>query len=706
LLLTVVAGIGFALAIIGGRGGFGNRLQDALALFPSGFPSAAAREGRSTVFIVAMYLAPVVALWVTAGVVVALYSRHWNEFRACRRRGHAIVCGLGEKGLRSARALIGEGFKVTGIDLDGTSDAVADVRARGATVLVGDATQAHLLETARADRAAVVVCACVDDSTNASIASRVERIAQRRDGRPVDVFVHLANPDLSGILRAPTFGLGEIRLHFFNIYDLWAHALTAEAGLNQLASRAVVRPHIVVVGSTGLARSLVIVAAQRWYRLCPDLERKPRITLIAADASVAGAALSRRYPALARTVELVAVDHAAGATDPIDPTVIAADADDLETTVYMCLYDDAENLSLALQVQHQVSSGSRVVVPASAWTAELATLLLRSDETIRAVGYTDAPDSLDVLRDSRRELMAREVHANYRATGRASVEANVDWADLPERLRESNRLQVDAIDDHLRALWYEIVPLVEWDKPPLELTGSDIELLAQLEHERWCNEKRRSGYVHGEERDDHGSPPTHPDLLAWPELSEKVKDKDREAARSWPPILAHAGYGIERSVRREQLSRAIHERHRRDRTAAGEPQITNPLFAPWEQLDEDQRQLSRSSADHIAVKLATIGCTIVPASPAAPIIPFADSELEQLAELEHERWCHERLRQGWRQGPVRDYTTKTHPDLIPWSALAEDRRQVDRDHVQAIPELLAAGGLRIIRKPFDRRGRP
>jgi hypothetical protein len=697
VLLTIVAVTGFTLAMIGGKGGIGTRLGNALALFPSGFPSATSRAGRSTLFIAAMYLAPIVALWVTASVVVALYARHWHEFRARRRRGHAVVCGLGEKGLRSARALMREGFKVTGIDLDGTSDSVVDARARGATVLVGDATQVHMLKAARADRAAVVVCACVEDSANATIASQVERFAQHRNGSPIDVYVHLTNPDLSEILRAPTFGLHEIRLHFFNIYDLWAQALAAEAGLAPLAATATLRPHVVVVGSTGLARSLVIAAAQHWYRLCPDPARKVRISLIAGDASAECASLARRFPALPRTVELIAVDYAAGAANPLDPAVLRHDVDDLRTTVFMCLYDDAENLSLALQVEHHPPpEGSHVVVPASAWTSELATLLLRSGETIQAVGYSKDPDSLDVLRDSRRERMAREVHAHYRASGQASIEADVDWSELPASLRESNRLQVDAIDDHLRSLWYEIVPLVEWDKPPLTLRDSDVELVAQLEHARWCNEKHRTGYVHGPARDDLASPPTHPDLLPWHTLPETVKEKDREAARAWTAILADAGYSIERSPRREQLARAVHERHRRDRAAAGETQALSPLLAPWSELTDEQRELSRSSADHIAVKLALIGRTVAPASSEAPITTFTDQEIEELAQLEHERWCQERVQQGWRQDVMHNDAAKTHPDILPWSDLSDDRREIDRDHVRAIPELLAAIGLRIV----------
>jgi hypothetical protein len=107
LLLTVVAAAGFLLACVGGKGSVSNRLEDALALFPSGFPSASSRSGRTTTFIVAMYLAPIVALWVTGSVVVALYARHWNEFRARRRRGHAIVSGKGQTDTSSPTRLQG-----------------------------------------------------------------------------------------------------------------------------------------------------------------------------------------------------------------------------------------------------------------------------------------------------------------------------------------------------------------------------------------------------------------------------------------------------------------------------------------------------------------------------------------------------------------------------------------------------------------------
>jgi RyR domain len=175
-----------------------------------------------------------------------------------------------------------------------------------------------------------------------------------------------------------------------------------------------------------------------------------------------------------------------------------------------------------------------------------------------------------------------------------------------------------------------------------------------------------------------------------------VAHKDRAAARAWPTILAHAGYGLERSPRREQLAASNHERHRQDRAAAGESEAANPLLVPWQQLSEQQRELSRSSADHISVKLATIGYRIVPAPSNAPILTFTESELDLLAQLEHDRWCQERLAHGWRHGANRDDNAKIHPDLVPWPELPEPRRRIDRDHVNAIPQLLSEIGLRAI----------
>jgi len=74
-----------------------------------------------------------------------------------------------------------------------------------------------------------------------------------------------------------------------------------------------------------------------------------------------------------------------------------------------------------------------------------------------------------------------------------------------------------------------------------------------------------------------------------------------------------------------------------------------------------------------------------------------------MAELEHARWNVERLLDGWKWGPIKDVTKKISPYILPWSALPEEMKEVDRDVVRDIPHLLAEVGMEIVRKPATKR---
>lgn len=93
----------------------------------------------------------------------------------------------------------------------------------------------------------------------------------------------------------------------------------------------------------------------------------------------------------------------------------------------------------------------------------------------------------------------------------------------------------------------------------------------------------------------------------------------------------------------------------------------------WSILPESLWAANRSAAAHIPVKLAD--------ADAAGADPRDDRALlERMAETEHERWCAERLLNGWRPGQ-RDNRLKLHPGLAGWKYLDEPTRQKDRDGV-------------------------
>jgi ryanodine receptor 2 len=68
---------------------------------------------------------------------------------------------------------------------------------------------------------------------------------------------------------------------------------------------------------------------------------------------------------------------------------------------------------------------------------------------------------------------------------------------------------------------------------------------------------------------------------------------------------------------------------------------------------------------------------------------------EQLAHHAHEVWAAERLRLGWRLGPRRDDERREHPCLVPYAALPDSEKQLDRNAALETLKAIIALGYRI-----------
>ncbi len=154
---------------------------------------------------------------------------------------------------------------------------------------------------------------------------------------------------------------------------------------------------------------------------------------------------------------------------------------------------------------------------------------------------------------------------------------------------------------------------------------------------------------------------------------------------------------------RATVALGVHDAYRQARTA--ERAAADPALSPWDLLEPDLRESNRRQADHIADKLARIGCAVVAAdAPGEPAQLTAD-EIEDLAEMEHGRWVAERLLAGWTWGEERDLANRTSPYLVSWADLPDEIREYDRETVRNIPALLGTVGLSIRRQPSATSGR-
>ena len=75
------------------------------------------------------------------------------------------------------------------------------------------------------------------------------------------------------------------------------------------------------------------------------------------------------------------------------------------------------------------------------------------------------------------------------------------------------------------------------------------------------------------------------------------------------------------------------------------------------------------------------------------------TQVEHLAEREHERWVEERTRAGWTYAPGdKDVDAKTSPYLVPWDELDEDIKEYDRDPVRETIGVLQDAGFAASRR--------
>ncbi|MEK6324289.1 MAG: NAD-binding protein [Acidobacteriota bacterium] len=147
------------------------------------------------------------------------------------------------------------------------------------------------------------------------------------------------------------------------------------------------------------------------------------------------------------------------------------------------------------------------------------------------------------------------------------------------------------------------------------------------------------------------------------------------------------------------LARAIHEAYVHKQESEGQSAPENPNLVRWEMLPEEIKDSNRQQADHIAVKLRSVGYSTHPVSrEESAHVEFTPEEVELLAEMEHGRWHAERSLAGWSYDPAtRDLERKTSPYLVDWDQLPDQIRDYNRHTVREIPAFLAKAGFEIRR---------
>jgi hypothetical protein len=154
----------------------------------------------------------------------------------------------------------------------------------------------------------------------------------------------------------------------------------------------------------------------------------------------------------------------------------------------------------------------------------------------------------DALFVSARERIARAFHEAYVRHEKVKQPSTATWMQpwngLPEGFKESNRKAADHIPAKLDNVGYALTPLVSAPDKIAKFAPEEIEILAEMEHERYLDERLAAGWKYGLRKNEKAK--TNPSLRPWDKLPKKEKDKDRQAVRAIPHILAEAGFEMVR----------------------------------------------------------------------------------------------------------------------------------------------------------------
>jgi len=139
----------------------------------------------------------------------------------------------------------------------------------------------------------------------------------------------------------------------------------------------------------------------------------------------------------------------------------------------------------------------------------------------------------------------------------------------------------------------------------------------------------------------------------------------------------------------DRVAKEFHEAYLRRRHGTG-----HGSGNPWERLGTAYRDANRHAVDHIPFKLRVVGYAWERSD--EPGEDLTEEQVEQLAPLEHRRWCAERILEGWVYGPTKQEEPRESPHLVAWDRFDAGAKDLDRAQVRQIPVVLRELGIRIV----------
>ncbi len=510
---------------------------------------------------VARFGLPLLAAGTALQALMILFNEQIRRLTSRFWRGHVVVGGLNQKSGLLVKGYLARGTKVIVIERNEAQAQIETCKRHGAVVLAGDPNDPAILSQAGINRASMLIAVSDNDRANAEIAVQANGLCLNRCLDPLYCVIHIVDPALWDLLQERQFNgkyFENIRLEMFNVYLHGAKILVDEFILHRKTRHSTISPqHVLVIGLDKMGTNLIVETAREWFFRRVDPKARIRMTLIDRGAKEVLALLDARYPGFSSSAEITALNMSVNSPEFIRGEYLV-DVDgmaDIDIAV-ICYDDPSEALFTGLTLRRRLSKHTTQIVmrvPEESGMADLIRGRAEDDDlvSIQPFGLLERTCTPEILSRGMHETLARALHEEYLyhqdkgRNDRPVHAANRSWAHLPESMREANRRQADHIGELVNHVGCGLNVLWDWTEPVFQFTESEVEIMAEMEHERWCLEKHQQGWKYAPGSQD----PTmklHPALVPWDELPEADKEKNRIATRQLPTFLARVGYKVKR----------------------------------------------------------------------------------------------------------------------------------------------------------------
>ena len=467
----------------------------------------------------AKVLAKVLVLTLAATSLLALFKGRYQIWRFRNASNHSVYIGIGDRGKFLAHDATKTGL-VAAIDLDEHNPARALLTRQNALFLVGNGSDSSLLHNVRTPHAARVVILTRSDDVNAHIAERVVEEWQRahKEGSTKtapELLVSIASPEFRELLRERWDLVCNRKAGQPSVKLIGFQSVALRSVLQDMATKAGVSKevrkrgmNILVAGDDAFVEEFMKLAVTFLQISGPQ---RPRFVVCTSERDLSGE-FSRRYPAIHLVADVQFVED-----DPVD----VAWAPGLDGALFDFAVVALETEAQSLFVAERVLRSSRFeTVRVLALVQGLPAIKVTPLEKMRVVSMFESGCKSAEFGDLSLESRAQAFHEAYLAgLGPQERASDMQWDNLPENLKESNRWAV---------LHSEVKKNI-WNAASESEHSELLEHLAQSEHNRWMGEKVMDGWQSGEKRDNIHR--IHPDIRLYTELTEEGREKDRVQVR-------------------------------------------------------------------------------------------------------------------------------------------------------------------------------